>query len=169
MPFSTLKHAASTMVLMILVLVGSPLHSQDLNKRYGFEINSSFFPQKTPQEAVLAVVKAIENRRIDYLLAQLADPEFVDDAVAAYKAQVLKGGDAARTFLAFDRLVNETSQFFLEDPTILKELRRFGKDEKTTDWKIDDNKAEGSHKEIQGRKVFLRKLEDRWFLENRQQ
>ena len=103
---------------------------------------------------------------MDYLLAHLADPRFVDETVADYKNSLRQGNEKSRQFLAFDRLVNETPQYFLEDPTLLKELRRFGKE---AEWETSETQAVGTLKSVQGRKVYLRKYENRWFLENRQQ
>src|SRR5438477_356654 len=82
----------------------------------GFDYNQSLYPQKTPAETIGSIVKAIDNKRIDYMLAQIAEPKFVDAQVAQYKALFTKGKDEARTFLAFDRLVNETVEYFLSDP-----------------------------------------------------
>jgi hypothetical protein len=155
--------------LSLAVLPVSLAWAQDqskLGKRYGFDVNFESYAQKTPQEALLSVAKAVENKRVDYLLAHLADPRFVDETVAGYVAAIRQGSEQAKRFLAFDRLVNETTQYFLEDPTLVKELRRFGNE---ADWEINDGGAVGTLKSIQGRKVFLRKNENRWFLENRQQ
>jgi hypothetical protein len=145
----TMRYAA----FLSLFLLAPALGQEKLAKRYGFEANTDFYPQKTPQEALASAVKTIENKRVDYLLAQLADPKYVDD-------------DAVRTFLAFDRLVKETGEYYLEDPTMLKELRLFVKE---GEWESGETQASAAVKTIQGRKVFLKKVEDRWFLENRQQ
>jgi len=150
----------------LLVNLGFAQESAKFNKRYGFDVNPPFYPQKTPQETLLSMGKAAENNRMDYLVAHLADPRFVDETVINYKNSMRQGSDKSKDFLAFDRLVHETTQYFLEDPTLLKELRRFAKE---GEWEINENQAVGSIKAIQGRKVFLRKLEDRWFLENKQQ
>jgi hypothetical protein len=108
----------------------------------------------------------VDNKRVDYLLAHLADPRFVDDAVAANMNAIPQGSEQAKRFLAFDRLVSETTHYFLEDPSLIKELRRFGKE---AQWQINEDSAVGTLKAVQGRQVFLRKHEGRWFLENRQQ
>ena len=150
---------------LILVSVIAAQEPEALGKRYGFEVNLNYYPQKTPQETLLSVVKAFENKRVDYLLAQLADPPFVDETVAAYKTTMRQGNDKANVFLAFDRLVSETTQYLLGDPSLLRDLRRFGQE---ADWETNDKQAVGTLKTIQGRKVFLRKLADRWFLENKQ-
>jgi hypothetical protein len=134
--------------------------------RYGFDYNHALYPQKKPDEAIRSIVKAIDGKRIDYLLAQLADPKYVDSQVAQYKALYTKGKDDARTFLAFDRLVNETVEYYLSDPILLKELRMFARDGK---WDVEEDVATGTVKDVPARKVFLKKIGERWFLENRQQ
>src|SRR5688572_19821532 len=105
-------------LFITIFLLAAPCLAQEriLNPRYGFEVNFAFYPQKTPQEAIASITKAIDNKRIDYMLAHLADPVFVDETVAGYKNSIVKGGEKAKEFLAFDRLINETSQYFLDDP-----------------------------------------------------
>ncbi len=137
-----------------------------LAKRFGFDANTDAYPQATPKDTIESLVKAFDNRRVDYLLAQLADPRFVDETVASYKTAIRQGDDKSRLFLAFDRLVTETTQYFLDDPTLVKELRRFAKE---AEWQGNDAETVGTLRSVQGRKVFLRKIEARWFLENRQQ
>ena len=39
------------------------------------------YPQATAKEALASVLKAVEAKRIDYLVAQLADPAYIDDRV----------------------------------------------------------------------------------------
>src|SRR5262245_40416034 len=86
-------------------------HAQtNLSKRYGFDQNPEFYPQKTPQETLSSISKAAQANRVDYLLAQLADPRFVDDTVTAYKNSMTQGDEKSRLFLAFDRLVAETRE-----------------------------------------------------------
>jgi hypothetical protein len=134
--------------------------------RYGFDYNQSLYPQKTPAEAIASIVKAIDNKRVDYMLAQIAEPKFVDDQVAQYKALITAGKDEARTFRAFDRLVKETVEYFLSDPVLVKELRQFAKDAK---WDVDGDVATGTAKGVAARKVFFKQMGGRWFMENRQQ
>ncbi len=154
-------------VLLWVTVADSAQDAGKLGKRYSFESNTAFYPQNTPKKALQSVVKAIESKRIDYLLAQLADPQFVDDAVGEFKDQVPKGNEEAKTFLAFDRLMEETTAYFLDDPTILRELRVFAREAQDGD--KEESPYVGIAPSIQGRKVFLKKIEGRWFLENRQQ
>jgi hypothetical protein len=122
-------------------------------KRYEVTRNLKKYPQDEPKTTLASVVKAIEDRRIDYLLAHLADPEFVDDRVKLY------GGN-------FEELVKETTARMVDNPAVLKELRRFLKEGK---WKTSDTTAEVSLDDVKSRRVYLRKIDKRWFLEQRQQ
>jgi len=132
-------------------------HAQDakegkLAKRYGIEVDLEIYPQGTPKEALASVLKAIERKRIDYLLAHLADPEFVD-----MRVRVLGG--------KFEELVKETTAKLAADPTAVKELGRFLREGQ---WEGDDATASAQLKDVKERRVYMRKLEGRWFLENRQ-
>jgi hypothetical protein len=68
--------------------------------------------------------------------------------------------------LAFERLMRETAQHFQEDPLLVKELRLYLKD---AEWDVQEATAIGSLKTASPHRVFFRKLEDRWFLQNKQQ
>src|SRR5207244_4109918 len=105
-----------------------------------------------PKTALASVVQALEDKRVDYLLAHLADPEFVDVRVMLYKGN-------------FEALVKETSTHMVDNPAVVKELRRFLKDGK---WKSFNATAEASLDEVKIRRVYFRKIGKRWFLEQRQ-
>ncbi len=136
-------------------------------KRYGFDVNQDLYPQKTPQDALKSVVRAIERQKIDYLMAQLADPEFVDKRVEEYKKD-LTGKEEGKTIFAFDRVVKEAQDNFREDPDLVKDLVKIARDAKDEDWKVGGNTAVGTLKNLPGRRVYLKKSQERWFLENRQ-
>jgi hypothetical protein len=155
--------------LLVCVAAGM-LAAQDepaakLAKRFGYQHEPVLYPQKSPQETLQSVLKAIDGKKIEYLLAHLSDPAFIDRQIDAYKA-LYKGSDQAKAILAFERLARETGRHFLEDPALVKELRQFAKD---ADWETKDDAAVGTLKTGSPRRVYLRKLEERWFLENRQQ
>jgi hypothetical protein len=149
---------------LLVTLAGAQQPPISLATRYDFDVIPSKYPQKTPEEALHSVVLAVEGKRMDYLLAQLADPAFVDKKVAEYKSQ-LKGEERSRTLLAFDRLVRETAKYFQDDPILIQELKRFAKE---GEWKTDAAAAVCTAKTIPGRRVFMRKVQQRWFLENKQ-
>ncbi len=119
-------------------------------KRYAIEANLKTYPQATPKETLESVLAAIERQRIEYLLAQLTDPEFVDKRVQ----EVLKGD--------FEALVRETTAKLADNPAGVKELSQFLKE---GEWTADENRATAKLKD---RRVFMRKIGKRWYLENRQ-
>ena len=94
--------------------------------RYRIPANYDKYPQDKPNVALASAVKAIELGQIDYLLAHLVDPAFVDKRVEEYRTQVKAAvSDDSKTLLAFDRLVNETKDHFKADPAAVKELQQF--------------------------------------------
>src|SRR5690348_9777120 len=56
--------------------------------RYGIELDIKKFPQNTPKDGLGSVLKAIGEKRFDYLLAHLTDPAFVDKQVTLAMAQL---------------------------------------------------------------------------------
>jgi hypothetical protein len=147
-------------LFLIGVSFGGQLHGQAPKKeakpvaRYGIEPNVELYPQATPKEALASVLKAIDGNRIIYLLAQLADPQWVDQRV-----QRLHDGN-------FDALVEETTQKLNHDRTSLKELRRFLSEGM---WDVGDTTASAQLKDVKNRGVYFRKIGNRWYLESRQQ
>src|SRR5262249_24121734 len=95
------------------------------------------------KEAFASVLKAIESKRIDYLLAQLSDPEWVDGRVEAYE-----GG--------FGDLVKETTAKL--DPPAIKRLGRFLKE---GEFETIDATVVVRLKDIKDRVVRLRRLAGR--------
>jgi len=185
------------LALLATPLLAVPLLAQEPLAyliRYNIEQNPINYSQKTPQDAMKSIAKAIDGGRFDYLLAQLSDPLYVDPRVVEYRGLLFpreelqredeaiareldvksrkikmlekEKKDKARTIVAFNRMVVETRKHLDEDPVLLKELRLFAKD---ADWEIDEDKATGTMKKLTPRKVFLRKRENRWFMEERNQ
>ena len=135
--------------LLLLVLPALAPSAQDEEKkppkerpRYGFEASPILYPQATPKETIASVVKAIDAQRVDYMLAQLADPKFVDTQVAEYRRLFPNSKGDAQEFFAFDKLVNETVAYYLSDPILLRELRLFARDGV---WEMADDAATGAH------------------------
>lgn len=153
-------------LLAALVFLDGSLAAQPdkLESRYGFEALESKYPQKTPEDALASAIKTIETKKFDYLMAQLADPKFVDKRVEEYKKS-FGGKEESRILLAFERLSKETEKYFQDDPLLLKDLKRFAKDGM---WKKEAASAVCTLKALPGRQVFMRKVQNRWFLENKQ-
>jgi hypothetical protein len=120
-------------------------------KRYGVEADLTAYPQATPKEALASVVKAVEDRRLDYLVAQLTDPDFVDRRVKD------TGGD-------FAGLVKEATARLVDDPGPARQLQRLLKDGA---WDAKDDRASVHVKDVRDRWCYFRKADGRWFLENR--
>lgn len=161
-----------SVIVLTIILANCPSRAQDDAKkkpaegRFGYKVDEELYPQKSPAEAMKAIVTAMDRKRIDYLLAQLADPAYVDYWVDQYKKDVALGADEGKSLIAFNRLTRETTQYFQSDPLIVKELRVFAREAKWTD---EGDTAIGVVDTISARKVYLKKIGERWFLENRQQ
>jgi hypothetical protein len=118
--------------------------------RYNIEVDLDNYPQATPKDALASVIKAIERKRVEYLLAHLTDPDFVDQRVKDL------GGK-------FPELVREATVKLIDDPEALRKLRRIEKD---GEWEMAEGKASAKVKDVR-EQAFLRKVGERWFLENR--
>lgn len=157
-------------IILAFVILCAAASAQDEGKksprRFGFDVDDITFPQKTPKEAMTSIAKALERKKVDYLLAQLADPAYVDYWVDQYKDDFPLGKEEGKRLLAFDRLARETNRYFENDPLIVKDLRAFAK---LAEWKEEEGVAIGTVETIPARKVFLKKIGDRWFLKNEQQ
>ncbi|MFO0938110.1 MAG: hypothetical protein U0798_16525 [Gemmataceae bacterium] len=73
--------------------------------------------------------------------------------------------DAEIQARGFVRFVLDMREKATDDPSQLKELRRFLREGQ---WEITGEKAKVTVRDIKDRAVFLRKIDNRWFLENRQ-
>lgn len=121
--------------------------------RYGIDLDLDSYPQKTAKDCLSSVIKAIDAKRVDYLLAHLAEPLFVDKRV-----KTLNGN--------FREVVKETNARLGEDPASIKDLRRFLME---GEWEEGDISTSVKSKDVKNRVAFFMKINDRWFLENRQQ
>jgi hypothetical protein len=132
--------------------------------RYGVELDPARYSQKTPLDTLRSVLKALDEGRVYYLVAQLADPAYVDERVREQEKRMAgTGTKASRQLVAFDAVVKEVAGHFRDDPSLIRELREFARDGK---WDEAGAKATAGIKGT-ARKMFFRKLDERWFLENR--
>src|SRR5437660_12471480 len=96
-----------TMRLMAILLLvsASSASGQDISKDKRYEIEEDIvkYPQQTPQQAMQSVAKLVAEGKLEYLLAHLVEPAFVDDKVEKYKTQ-LKGPPKAVQMVAFHQL-----------------------------------------------------------------
>ncbi len=116
--------------------------------RYAIAPDLKMYPQGTAKEALASVVKAVEAKRVDYVVAQLADPSFVDDRVKRlYGGRIVEQVDDTRAQL---------------DPSAIKLLQRFLKD---GTWREEKNRVVVQLKD-EARRLSFKKDGDRWFMEN---
>jgi hypothetical protein len=115
--------------------------------RHGIAADLKTYPQATPKQALASALQAVANKRVDYLLAQLADPQWVDARVRTY------GG-------RFPELVRETTDKL--DAAAVKQLQRFLADGQC---EMNERVAVFRLKEVPDRRVGFKKVGDRWFLE----
>jgi hypothetical protein len=130
--------------LILLVALAAPAADPPA-KRFGVAADLEAFPQATPKESLAAVLKAIELKRADYIVAQLADPQFVDRRVKE---------------TSYDELLAETMAKLVNDPGIAKLLRAFAD---KGEWSKDDSAASVTLKDNE-RIVSFSKIDGRWFL-----
>jgi hypothetical protein len=138
------------LVLMAAVVSGAP-QAKPPPVRYGIEADLDNYPQADPKSALASVLKAIDNKKIDYLLAQLSDPQWVDDRVKTGHGGKLEG------------LVKETTGLLANDPTAVAELRRFLRE---GNWGGDDTEARVTLKDLPDKQVILRNIGGYWYLKN---
>jgi hypothetical protein len=136
-----------TVLAALVFLIASAAPADDAPaKRFGVEADLKAFPQATPKETLASVIKAIEQKRADYILAQLADPEFVDRRVKE---------------TGHDEMLSETTAKLIDDPGAAKQLR--GLLDKGT-WEEKGDDASVSLTEKTDRTASFRKVGGRWFL-----
>ncbi len=137
------------LVLTIVVLsTALVVHAADAPaKRFGVEATPKSFPQATPKETLASILKAIDLKRPDYIVAHLADPQFVDQRVKE---------------TSYDELLAETTARLVDDPGAAKQLRALL--DKGI-WVEEDATASASLKEREDRIASFRKIDGRWFLQ----
>lgn len=140
--------------LAVGLMLAGGVHAQEKKSapvpRYGVSPDLETYPQTSAKQAVTSILKALDRKRIDYLLAHLAEPGFVDQKVAAL------GG-------RFDDLVREVTEHFNDDPKRADEFRRFLKEGAVEETGAT---AKITLKDVPSRQVTLRQIEGRWYMNN---
>ena len=111
------------------------------------------YPQSTPQEALGSIIKAVGRERYDYLVAHLLDPTFVDNRLRSAN-------------ITPDQLGKDVKAQLLEDPDLVKSLRRF-LDE--GEFSAGASQVTVRHKDVKDKQVYLKRIGTRWYMENRRQ
>jgi hypothetical protein len=138
----------------LTLLLFVPAFAQDLPvTRHGVHLRLRAYPQSSAKEALASVIAALEEGQFEYLLAQLTDPEFVDNRVK----QVYGG--------RFEDLVAEARRKLADNPATINDLRRLLRD---GEWQEAATSASVRLKDLADRQVYMKKVGDRWYFENRQ-
>jgi len=137
-----MRLVSACLILLISVVA---LAADPPAKRFGIDADLKAFPQATPDETLASILKAIEMKRADYILAQLADPTFVDRRIKE---------------TSYDELLAETTSKLIADPGAAKLLRSFA--DKGT-WTKEETAASVTLKDSD-RIVSFRKIGGRWFV-----
>jgi hypothetical protein len=138
-----------TFAWVVMTILPGGVRADEVVQRYGINADYKTYPQATAKETLASLLKAVENKHLDYALAHLTDPHWVERRVKDV------GGK-------FEDLVKECRETKL-DPAAVKQLRRFLQD---GEWKVEEKTAEVHLKDVADRSVRFYKVDDRWFMEN---
>jgi hypothetical protein len=138
-----------------LIALASPIAAQKpndpfLTNRWGVDPDLDGYPQSSPKVALQSVLRAGEAGRFDYIVAQLSDPAYSEKQV--------------KDLGTFEKFVAVVKQKWNNDPETIKELRRFASDGV---WEETGDAAMAKLKDVKARQVYMKKIGNRWFLENR--
>ena len=131
---------------LVVLLSAAALAADAPAKRFDVEADPKTYPQATPEEALASVLKAAVGKRADYIVAHLADPEFVDRRVRE---------------TSHDELLAETTAKLVDDPGAAKQLRALL--DKGT-WQKEGATATVARKEGSDRLASFVQTDGRWFL-----
>ena len=146
-----MRYSLAVALLLGLSLAGSARADKPNETRYGVAVDLKTYPQSSAKEALASVIKAVEDKHIDYLVAQLADPGYIDDRVHR-----LYDGK-------FEPQVEDTR--LKMDAATLKLFQRFLKD---GEWNSEKSKDECVRlKDVKDRCICFHRIGERWYLENR--
>jgi hypothetical protein len=139
-----------SLAVALLLVPALALAADKSETRYGVAPDLKAYPQATAKEELASVIKAVGDKRIDYLVAQLADPAYIDEQV-----QKRFGGN-------FEQQVEDTR--LQMNAGTLKLFERFLKD---GEWSGDKSEKCVRLKDVKDRCIYFRRVGDRWYLENR--
>jgi len=174
-------------VAIAIVSIGTAA-AQDVPPRFDVLHNPDLYKQDTPQETLNAVLGAIARDRFDYVVAHLLDPAFVEARLATNRAYFervaaeqigstgggagLKGVDLelrirdVATRLAFRDLGRRIREKLTDEPDNLRDMKRFARDGQ---FQVAGESATATVKDVKDRAIYFKKVNDRWFLENRKE
>jgi hypothetical protein len=137
------------MLRLILLALMFSLPTLFAETRFGVVEDTKTYPQASPKETLASLIKATEAKKIDYLVAHLAEPPYIDQRV-----KETFGGK-------FAEQVDETrGRLDLVRVKLLKKLAEKGK------WKIEEKNATVEIEESMERPAYFVKIGEKWYLRN---
>ena len=110
-------------------------------------------------EESLAVLRDFQLKNLDKIAVEARLP--VD--ATKFRERILADSKTA----AFKQLVRDVQDKFADEPEVLKDLRRFRSQGNFPDMAPGDTAKIGAV-DVKDRSLFIKKIADRWYLENRQ-
>ncbi len=167
------------------VAVGQPKEERRFNVRH----NPELYPQTSPKETLGALMRTFDKERYDYLAAFLLDPatvrEQLDITAADFEKRAreqVEGEELSKKGFDkptirerirdlskqanFDDLARRIRQKFEADPEAMKNLRKIYREGEFVE---NGDAATAKHADIKDRTVYFRRVEGRWYIENRTQ
>lgn len=139
-------------VVLLAVSFGVAQQQPKSVTRLGLESDYEVYPQSTPKELMASVAKAVNRERYDYLAAHLMEPDFIDARLQ-------------RANLKLEDLGKEIKSKFQAQPEVLKDLLKILNGGEVVD---SGTTVVVKHKDVKGQQVYLKKVGDLWYVENRQ-
>jgi hypothetical protein len=139
----------SWVLVLAIVVFAQDKKSEQPPPRFNIQADLQTYPQGSAKQTLASIAEAVRRTRIDYVLAHLTDPAFVDSKVTQF------GGN-------FDALVREVEEH-LKDPKHSQEFHRFLKEGTVEE---SGTTAKVTLKDLPKRQMTLKKTGDRWFLDN---
>jgi hypothetical protein len=161
----------------VVLLVAGTAPAQKKPERpahFGVAAETEIYAQDSPKQALASISKALDRKRIDYLLAHLTDPAFTDEKFTKYYRQ--KYGKApeedrelprvdadARVKAVLGVFVAEVNDTFAAEPKqtlrLLRLLKEGAVEEAGTSAKV-------TLKDTPNVVLTLKQIEGRWFMAN---
>ncbi len=139
--------------ILLIGPAGLRAQNQAIPARFEVEALPDNYPQTSPKATLQSVLKAIDRNRFDYMIAHLVEPSFIDQRMQQFG-------------LPFSGIVAEVQRKLKQDPPSLRELRRLALEGSVEE---RDGAATISSPDLPNRKVYLKQINARWFMENRKE
>jgi len=182
-----MRHSIAFSAIFVLSSIACA-QPPDVKPRFDVLHNSEFYRQDTPQETLKSVVGAIGRDRFDYVIAHLLEPSYVNsrllatqsyfERVASNQVAQTAGGRRLQgaelqariqqvgTSFNVKQLAEQMKLKLADESDNLKDLKRFAREGVFMD---AGDTATATLKDVKDRALYFKKVEGRWFLENRKE